>query len=127
VIDKIFTTLVSGSSYPVVTGDKIELVSCQPNELIYRYSASSEKLTVFSEIYYPAGWKCFVDGLEAKYFRANYVLRAMIVPGGSHEIKFTFEPASYITGNQVSLASSVILILLLAGYFVLKLKKKQVR
>ncbi len=124
VIDIIFKDQVPGLSYPVAAGDKIELVSYQPNELVYKYSAASEKLAIFSEIYYPAGWKCLVDGKETGYFRANYVLRAMIAPAGSHEIKFVFEPASYITGNKVSLASSVILILLLAGYFILRLKKK---
>jgi uncharacterized membrane protein YfhO len=92
--------------------------------LVYKYSAREEKLVVFSEIYYPAGWKSYIDGKESKYFRADYVLRGMVVPAGDHEIKFAFEPASYIVGNKISLASSVVLILLLAGYFLTKLKKK---
>ena len=124
VIDKIFKARVSGISYPTNEGDKIELVSYQPDELVYKYTAASEKLTVFSDIYYSAGWNCFVDGKESGYFRADYVLRAMIVPAGNHEIRFVFEPVSYKTGNKVSLASSVILILLIAGYFVFKLKKR---
>jgi hypothetical protein len=124
VIDKRFSSLVTKQSYPAEEGDKIELLTYQPNELVYKSTAKSEKLALFSDIYYPAGWRCFVDGKESKYFRANYVLRAMIVPGGNHEIRFTFKPSSYYTGNAVSLASSVILILLLAGYAALKLKKK---
>ncbi len=124
VIDKRFSNLVTKQSYPAEEGDKIELLTYQPNELVYKSTAKSEKLALFSDIYYPAGWKCFVDGKESKYFRADYVLRAMIVPGGDHEIRFTFKPSSYYTGNTVSLASSVILILLLAGYAALKLKKK---
>jgi hypothetical protein len=48
----------------------------------------------------------------------------MIVPAGSHQIRFIFEPASYYIGNKVSLASSVLLILLAAGYFVLAYLKK---
>ena len=102
---------------PVLENEKIELVSYQPDELVYKYSASEEKLAVFSEIYYPAGWKSYIDGKESKYFRTDYVLRGMIVPAGDHEIKFVFKPASYIIGNKVSLASSVLLILLIAGYF----------
>jgi hypothetical protein len=124
VIDKVFEDQVNDTLYPVIEGEKIALISYQPNELIYKYSTQSEKLALFSEIYYPAGWKCFVDGNESKYFRADYVLRAMIVPAGDHEIKFTFEPASYILGNNVSLASSIVLILLIAGFLGYKLKKR---
>jgi hypothetical protein len=123
VIDNVFKDQVKETSYPVTKGDTIELVSYKPDELIYKYSAQTEKLVVFSEIYYPAGWKCFIDGKKSNYFRADYVLRAMVAPPGNHEIKFVFEPASYYIGNKVSLASSILLILLLAGYFVFKLKK----
>ena len=125
VIDMKFNEMVSKSSYPVDSTDKIELVSYQPNELIYKYTAQSEKLTLFSEIYYPAGWKCFIDGNESEHFRANYVLRAMILPAGDHEIRFAFEPSSYIFGNKISFAGSIIFILMVAGYFVVILKKKQ--
>jgi hypothetical protein len=127
VIDKIFKDHIVNSIYPITAGEEIELVSYQPNELVYKYSAGSEKLTVFSDIYYPAGWKCFVDDKENNYFRANYVLRAMIAPAGTHEIKFVFEPDSYIIGNKVSLASSIVLILLLAGSLVMMLIKKKDR
>ncbi len=118
VVDTRFKDHVTASSYPVAPGDRIELVSYQPNELVYKYSADGEKLLVFSEIYYPAGWKCYVDNKETDYFRADYVLRSMVVPGGDHEIKFVFRPSSYFTGNKVSLASSLLLILLTAGYIV---------
>ena len=116
VIDARFRDQVTESSYPVNGNDIIELVSYQPNELEYKYTAEGEKLAVFSEIYYPAGWKCYIDGNESKYFRANYVLRGMILPGGTHQVKFTFAPSSYINGNKISLASSVLLILITAGY-----------
>ena len=118
VVDVQFKDQVRESSYPIIPNDTIELVSYQPNELIYKYSALGEKLAVFSEIYYPAGWKCYIDNKESTFFRANYVLRSMVLPGGDHEIKFTFRPASYYTGNKVSFASSLLLIILTAGYFI---------
>ena len=127
VIDKRFSDQVNRTSYPVEAGEKIELISYQPNELIYKSSALTEKLAVFSEIYYPAGWKCFVDRTESKYFRANYVLRAMIVPPGDHEIRFVFEPSSYFTGNKVSLASSLLLFILIAGYLIVEIRKRTSR
>jgi len=124
VINQIFSQHIGNSLYPVDEGERIWLISYQPNELIYKSTTRSDKLAVFSEIYYPAGWKCYIDGKESDHFRANYVLRGMIVPAGEHEINYSFEPDSYYTGNKVSLASSVVLILLLAGSVVWKLKKK---
>jgi hypothetical protein len=116
-IDKKFSDQVTSASYLLAENDTIELTSYLPNELKYKYSAQAEKLAVFSEIYYPAGWKCFIDGKESTYFRTNYILRGMVLPAGQHEIRFSFEPSSYITGNKVSMASSIILFLLIAGYF----------
>ncbi len=116
-IDTRFREQVKESLYPVNGNDKIELVSYQPNELEYKYTAEGEKLAVFSEIYYPAGWKCYIDGKESEYFRTNYVLRGMILPGGTHLVKFSFKPSSYINGNKISLASSILLFLLATGYF----------
>jgi hypothetical protein len=124
IIDIRFKNQIANTSYPAAVGDTIELISYKPNELIYKYSSKGERLAVFSEIYYPAGWKAFLDGVEKNYFRANYVLRGMVVPGGNHEIKFEFKPASYYLGDTVSLASSLIFILLVAGYFGYTLRNK---
>ena len=115
-IDVKFKEYFAQSSYPENDGDTIYLESYKPNELIYKSRATGEKLVVFSEIYYPAGWKSYIDGEEIPHFRTNYVLRGMVVPQGDHEIRFVFEPVSYIAGNKISLASSVLLILLIGGY-----------
>lgn len=123
-IDVRFKDQIDKTEYPINENDTISLVSYNPNELVYKYTAGDEKLAVFSEIYYPAGWKSYLDGKEVKYFRANYVLRGMVLPGGNHEIRFSFEPASYIVGNKVSLVSSIILILMIAGYFLSNLLKR---
>ncbi|MCX6332922.1 MAG: hypothetical protein NT092_01290 [Bacteroidia bacterium] len=124
VVDRVFFDQLTSPSYVLQQEDKIELTSFKSNELVYKYSASGERLALFSEIYYPAGWKCFIDGTESKYMRADYVLRAMILPGGNHEVRFLFDPSSYKNGNRISLASSILLILLLAGYLGMKLFKK---
>jgi len=123
-VDNTFKDRITDKTFPVFENDSIELISYEPNELIYKYSAQGTKLSVFSEIYYPAGWKSFIDGKESPYFRTNYVLRGMVVPGGEHEIKFVFEPSSYLIGNKVSLVSSVVFILLVAAYFIFNLKKR---
>ena len=124
IISSSFKDQLKKLSFPVQENEKINLVSYQPDELLYKYSAREDKLAVFSEIYYPAGWKCYIDGKESPYFRTDWVLRGMIVPAGEHEIKFTFKPVSYYVGNKISLASSLLLILLAGGYFYAKFKIK---
>ena len=124
VIDKQFKDQIKNSSYPVSQGDKLELKSYKSNELIYSSKSQKENLAVFSEIYYPAGWKSYIDGKQSSYFRTDYVLRGMVVPAGEHEIKFSFQPSSYIIGNKISLLSSLIFILLAAGYIVMQLRTK---
>ncbi len=124
VIDNGFSEIVSRSSYPVSEGDSISLQSYEPNELVYTSKASGDKLAVFSEIYYPAGWKSFIDGKEVPHFRVNYVLRGIVIPSGSHEIMFRFEPASYKAGTKISYASSAIFILLILGYIIINFRSK---
>jgi hypothetical protein len=117
-IDVRFKDQIKSPSYAVSVNDKIELVTYKPDELEYKYTAEGERLAVFSEIYYPAGWKCYIDGKESSYFRTDYVLRGMILPAGEHKVLFAFKPSAYFIGNKISLASSILLFLLTAGYFI---------
>jgi hypothetical protein len=125
VIDKRFNDIVTKSSYPLFVGDTIITKSYHPNKIVYSALCSDEKLAVFSEIYYSAGWKSYIDGVEVPHFRANYVLRAMVIPQGNHEIVFKFEPASYFLGNKVAYTSSGIFILLIIGHIVSTIRKKR--
>ena len=122
VIDRRFKDQVSNSRFDKNENDMINLISYKPNELQYKYSSIGERLVVFSEIYYPAGWKAYIDGIEKNIFRADYVLRAMTVPGGNHVIKFSFEPPSYYIGIKISFASSLIFILLIFAYIIYSLR-----
>ena len=72
-------------------------------------------LAVFSEIYYPHGWKAFIDGKETPIARVNYALRGLSVPKGNHKIEFLFQPKSKDTGDTISLVISIISWLLLIG------------
>jgi len=105
-------------------GDTIYLQDYKPNLLTYKSSTKEDRVAVFSEIYYPAGWDAFIDNRKVDYFRADYVLRAMNIPAGDHTVTFRFEPSSYKVGNKVSLASSVILLLLLLGIAATPIIKK---
>jgi hypothetical protein len=92
--------------------DSIELTSYAPNELHYRYTSASDRLAVFSEIYYPNGWHATVDGEPVDLIRADWTLRAALLPAGEHEVVMTFLPDSYRVGAAVSRATSIGLILL---------------
>ena len=99
---------------------QIRMMEYQPNRLVYEASVAANSLAVFSEIYYPKGWKAFVDGKEAEIVRANYILRALELSPGNHEIEFRFEPSSYYIGNKIMMVSSWILALVIAfGIFTL--------
>ena len=103
---------------------QITLKKYAPNKLIYQTKAVTEKLAVFSEVYYPRGWKATIDGQDAEILRVNHVLRAMVVPAGEHEIVFSFEPSTYESGNKVSLASSLLLLLSILGLVFFEIKGK---
>jgi hypothetical protein len=124
VIDIRFRKLIPDKSYRGFPDDTIKLVSYKPNELKYSSHSAEDRIAVFSEIYYPAGWKAFIDTQETPIIRADYVLRALVIPGGNHEIKFIFRPLSYYTGEKISLASSILFIILAGGYIVYAIRKK---
>jgi uncharacterized membrane protein YfhO len=84
-------------------------------------------LAVFSEIYYSKGWNAYIDGKIVPHMRANFVLRAMKIPAGVHNIEFKFEPEIWKIGNLISLVGSILFILTLAGavFFEIKTNKSK--
>ena len=66
-----------------------------------------------------------IDGKEAPYFRADYVLRAAEIPVGNHKVEFVFHPASYYTGEKLSLTGSILMLLALGGAAFTELRKKK--
>ncbi len=113
IIDKRFESDVTGHTISKDSTASIALVNYHPNHLKYESNASKEQLAVFSEIYYDKGWNAYIDGKSAPYFRANYVLRAMVVPAGKHEIEFRFEPRSFFVGEKISYTCSILLIVMI--------------
>ncbi len=127
IVDQRFISHIHEVNLTKETGGKIELTEYQPNYLKYEYFASSARFTVFSDIYYNKGWNAYIDGEPVSHFRVNYVLRALIVPEGKHTIEFKFEPKSYYTGNKISLASSLLLVLATLGYVFSLWRKRQIQ
>lgn len=127
VIDKRFAENVNGKTFVKDSTSNIVLTEYKPNYLKYNARAATEQLTVFSEIYYANGWKAYIDGNEVPHFRVNYILRALVLPAGEHTVEFKFHPASYYTGNKVSFASSLLLLLAVAGYAFSEFRKRKTK
>jgi uncharacterized membrane protein YfhO len=95
----------------------IKLTDYKPNHLEYSYSSKQEQLAVFSQIYYPKGWKAYVDGEQVKIYRTNYILRALMLPPGQHKVEFRFEPTSFKAGQMVSLIGSLLMSSVLGSFY----------
>lgn len=127
VANKEFAKTLGQASAPA-GDDRISLTSYEPNELKYKADSRQGGVAVFSEIYFPWGWKATIDGKEAEIARVNYVLRALKVPAGKHEIVFTFDPESLHVTNGIAVGAVAVIYLLLAvaaGLWVAGLVKRR--
>ena len=115
IVDKQYKSLLSDNTLGADPNATITLTSYEPEHLVYQTGSRSTEVAVFSEIYYKEGWKFYIDDKEQPYFRADYLLRAAVIPAGNHKVEFIFHPASYYTGENISLAGSILLILALGG------------
>ena len=104
VADITFQPMLGQTSAPL-PGDTIFETSYAPNRLTYRSQTSKDNIAVFSEIYFPWGWKATIDGENVSIGRVDYVLRAINLPAGSHEIEFVFDPESLKVTNAVAIVS----------------------
>lgn len=126
IVDCRFESLIDADAVLATPGDTIMLTSYKPNELRYKSEAANNRIAVFSEIYFPWGWNVTIDGNVVKEARANYVLRALTVPAGTHEIVFRFEPESIAKTEGVAFASmGGILLLLLAAVSMPFIRRKK--
>jgi hypothetical protein len=124
IVEQEFADKLPRKRFEKNSDDTIKLKSYKPNELAYNYNVAEDRVAVFSEIYYPYGWKAYVDGQEIEHFKANYVLRAAVLPKGEHELVFKFEPEVVQKGSIITLASGVILLVLILLGFFFKYRKK---
>lgn len=125
IVNQEFKSEIDGKNIGIPQNGQIKLTSYHPDVLKYEYSVDKNVVAVFSEIWYPKGWKMYVDGEEKPYFRANYLLRAAVLPAGNHIIEWKFEPNSYFLGENISLFGSILLSLILAIAIYREIARKQ--
>lgn len=125
-----FTTQFHAPQNAVDSTASVRMWAYETKVLRYEVNNTSAEAqpVVFSEIYYPEGWICRIDGNEVDAARVNYVLRGAMVPAGTHTVEWSFEPKVWEKGTTISYAGSALLFALLAfaGFMVYKEEKKLV-
>ena len=101
---------------PPQSGAEVKYTRFGIQDLEAKVTATGNNLVFFSETYYPEGWKAFVDNVETKIYRINYLFRGVVVPPGTHTVAMKFEPRGYYLGKMYSLGMNV-LVLVLTGVF----------
>lgn len=100
----------------------VKLAEYGLNNISYVSNNSKNGFAVFSDIYYPHGWKAYIDGNETPIYRTNYLLRALKIPAGEHKIEFKFRPEKFYIGDRIALVSSLLLILAAVGSILMAVK-----
>ena len=106
------------------TASVVTIKAYEPNRLTYDVNSGKGGILVFSEIYYP-GWTATVDGEPAELGRVDYLLRAMQVKPGRHEVVLSFFPKSVNTTETIAYISYVILLLVVAGAVFMEYRRRQ--
>lgn len=117
VVDQRFAGLLSDNLKHTGGSGLVELTEYRPNYLSYKASLSQQSLIVFSEVYYEGGWNASIDGEPVPHLRADYLLRALPVDAGEHTIEFEFVFEPFEKGENISLAGSILVLLILLGGF----------
>ncbi len=113
-----------GQAVPQDNSSMVKIVTYEPNKLAYEVKSDKGGVLVFSEIYYP-GWTATVDGQPVELGRVNYILRAMNIKPGNHNVVLSFFPKSIKTTETVAYVAYIILVLaiLFSAFYEWKRKK----
>jgi hypothetical protein len=99
----------------------IKMVKATTESYEYDVTATGNNLMFMSDIYYPAGWKAYIDGVETEIYKTDYLFRSIVVPSGKHKVEIKFQPETYYKGKTITLVSNIlvglVLIVGLAGVF----------
>ena len=124
VVDKQFQTVLGTSPAETDSTASAQLLSYEPNQLKYSVNSARGGVLVFSEIYYP-GWEATIDGRPAQLGRVNYILRALKVDPGQHQVELSFFPKSVDRTETIAYVSLVILALLIVAVCFMEYRKRR--
>lgn len=125
IIDNSFKKIVTGFM-PADSTSTIKQTTFENMAIQYQSNSNTTNLAIFSEVFYK-DWNAYIDGKLTPVAKANYVLRALLIPAGKHTIDFKFEPKVYKISYTISLIATWLLVALLIAYliYILKFEKKQ--
>ena len=104
----------------------VKLVKATTESYEYDVNATGNNLMFMGDIYYPAGWKAYIDGVETEIYKTDYLFRSIVVPAGKHKVEIKFLPETYYTGKSISLMSNIfVALILLVGIGGVFMKRKE--
>ena len=123
VVDEKFKNIITAYQ-PADSASSIKMTSFDNDEIKYQSNSSTPRVVIFSEIYYK-DWNAYIDEKPVEHFKANYVLRGLLVPAGNHAIKFKFEPKVFFIGKSISAITSWLLFILLIAFLVWEVRRRK--
>ena len=93
---------------PPDTSAKVAVDSFSIHSISFNVQASGKNLLFVSEIYYPKGWRAFIDGAQTEIYKTDYAFRSIVVPKGKHHVEFIFHPDQYFLGRTISLVTNIL-------------------
>ena len=90
---------------------ELRVLEENPRLTAIKIHAETAGYLVLADTWYP-GWRAYVDGVQSRLWRANYMFRAVAIPAGEHEVKIVYQPRSFLVGGITSGAALVLLLLL---------------
>lgn len=112
-----FADAVGALSFGLDSTATVSMTEYHPEGSTYSTTSSKESLLVLSEIWYPEGWSATIDGEPADIIRANYILKAIVVPEGEHTVALSYEPKGVATAGILGNVGSLILLMFLGLSF----------
>ena len=106
------------------TASIVKITSYEPNRLTYDVNSGKGGVLVFSEIYYP-GWTATVDGEAVELGRVNYILRAIHIQPGQHQVELAFFPKSVDMTETIAYIAFVLLLLILIFVVVSQFRQRK--
>ena len=113
-----------GEAVPQDTASVVTMTSYEPNRLSYEVNSGKGGILVFSEIYYP-GWTATVDGEAVELGRVDYILRALHIQPGKHQVELAFFPKSVDTTETIAYIAIVLLVLIVLGIVFIEWKRRK--